>query len=328
MLKVAVDGMGGDDAPQTVVEGAVLAASEPGVDIILVGRRESLDKELEKYKFDRTRISVLHASEVVEMHEPASLSVRGKKDSSISLAIDLVKNKEADALVTAGNTGAAVTAATLKLGMLPGIERAGIAIVIPTLKGHSLLIDVGANIHPKPEHLLQYGLMGDVYLTHILDISNPTIGLLNIGEEETKGTDLIKNAFNLLDASGLNFIGNVEGRDIFGGKSDCIICDGFVGNAVLKVSESLVEALEELLRRELAKDMLSAIGGILAKTAFRNLKKRMDYSEYGGALLLGINGICIISHGTSSAKAIKNAIRVAGEFIQHHVNEDIIERLK
>ncbi len=327
MVRIVVDGMGGDDAPRSIVEGAALASEEYHFQIILVGREERLREELARTKFSKEKISIYPASEVVEMHEPASLSIRRKKDSSIAVSVDLLKEGKADALVTAGNTGAAVAAATLKLRMLEGIERAGIAIPVPTLTGYSLLIDAGANIDPKPKHLLRYALMGEVYMSHVLGVKNPKVGLLNIGEEETKGTDFIKESHRLLSSSGINFIGNIEGKDIFTGKSDCIICDGFIGNVVLKVAENLAESIAELLKRELRKSFLSQMGAVLAKSAFLNLKKKMDYAEYGGALLLGVNGRYVISHGSSSPKAIKNAIRVAGECVNHHVNKRILERL-
>ncbi len=327
MVRIVVDGMGGDDAPRSIVKGAALASEEYHLQIILVGQEERLKDELAKTKFSKGKISIHPASEVVEMHEPASLSIRRKKDSSIAVSVDLLKEGKADALVTAGNTGAAVAAATLKLRMLEGIERAGIAIPIPTLAGHSLLIDAGANIDSKPKHLLQYAVMGGVYMNHVLGIKNPKIGLLNIGEEETKGTNFIKESYRLLSSSGINFIGNIEGKDIFTGNSDCIICDGFIGNVVLKVAENLAETIAELLKRELKKSFLTRLGAVLAKSGFLNLKKKMDYAEYGGALLLGVNGRYVISHGSSSPKAIKNAIRVAGECVNHHVNQHILERL-
>jgi glycerol-3-phosphate acyltransferase PlsX len=259
------------------------------------------------------------------MHDPPAVSIRKKKDSSINVCVRLAKEGKVNAIVSAGNTGAVVCATTLQLGVLPGIERPGIAVVLPTLTGVSLLIDVGANIDAKPNHLLHYAVMGAVYSKSILGKSSPSVGLLNVGEEESKGTDFIKETFKLISRSSLNFVGNVEGRDIFNGSTDVVVCDGFIGNVVLKVSESLAETIGSLLKRQLSKSIWTKLGGLLSKSAFTALKKETDYSEYGGAPLLGINGTCIISHGGSSGKAIKNAIRVAKEFVERKVNQDILE---
>ncbi len=327
-MRIAVDAMGGDKAPSVVVEGSILAAREYGFEIILVGSQAAIEDELAKHKNVPSNISVRHASEVIEMDEPAALSIKRKRDSSIIIGVDLVKNKQAEAFVSAGNTGAVVCAATLGMRLLEGVERSGIAIILPTLKGTSLLIDVGANIDPKPTHLLQYGIMGEAFSRYILKKNNPSVGLLNVGEEETKGTDFVKETYRLLSESKLNFIGNVEGKDIFHGTADVIVCDGFIGNVVLKVSESLSETLAEFLRRELTKSFITKLGAFLSRAAFRALKKEIDYSEYGGAPLLGVDGICIISHGRSTAKAIKNAIREAGEFVNYQVNQHIVEALK
>jgi glycerol-3-phosphate acyltransferase PlsX len=324
---IAVDGMGGDKAPSVIVEGAILAAKEySGLQIILVGMKDTLETELVKYK-PQSNILIQAASEVVGMDEPPAASVRRKRDSSICVGFELVKSKHADGFVTAGNTGAAVCAATLILGLLNGIERPGIAIIIPTLKGTSILIDAGANIDPKPIHLLQYGIMGDAYARYILKKENPSVGLLNIGEEESKGTEFMKETHRLLNESKLNFMGNIEGRQIFTGDCDCIVSDGFVGNVALKVSESFAEAIDELLRRELKRSFLTRLGAALSHSAFSMLKEELDYSEYGGAPLLGVDGICIISHGRSSAKAIKNAIRVAAESVAQDVNGCIIKAM-
>jgi len=327
-MRIVVDAMGGDNAPSVVVEGAILAVREYGFEIVLVGSQAAIEDELEKGKNIFPNISVRHASEVIEMDEPAALSIKRKRDSSIIVGVDLVKSKEAQAFVSAGNTGAVVCASTLGMRLLEGVERPGIAIIFPTLKGISLLIDAGANIDPKPSHLLQYGIMGKAFSHYILKKPNPSVGLLNVGEEESKGTDFVKETYQLLTDSKLNFIGNVEGRDIFHGTADVIVCDGFIGNVVLKVSESLAETLSEFLRRELTKSFITKVGAFLSGPAFRALKKEIDYSEYGGAPLLGVDGICIISHGRSSAKAIKNAIRQAGEFVNYQVNQHIVEGIK
>lgn len=323
-----LDAMGGDNAPFATVEGAVLAVKEFSSHIIMVGIKDVLERELAKYGSHFPNIEIHHASEVIDMKDAPAVSVRKKRDSSINVAVQLVKQGRAQAIVGAGNTGAVVCATTLYLRLLKGIERPGIAIVAPTLKGVSLIIDVGANIDPKPHHLYQYGIMGDVYSRSILEKFNPTVGLLNIGQEASKGTDFIKKTYSLFAESRLNFIGNVEGRDLFNGRCDVIVCDGFVGNVVLKVSESLAESLSALLKRELGESFITRIGALFSKSALRAMKREMDYTEYGGAPLLGIDGTCIICHGSSTAKAIKNAIKVAEEFVNHKVNQHIVESIE
>lgn len=328
-MKIIVDAMGGDYAPQAVVEGAVAAVKEyANTEVVLVGDEVRIKSLLDKNKYAGKGISIYPASEVIEMSEPAATSVRKKRNSSIVLGLNLIKNGMGEAFVSAGNTGAVVCAATLSLGLLPGIERPGIAIVAPNLKGISLIIDVGANINPKPIQLLQYGIMADAYFRYILKRPSPKVGLLNIGEEESKGTEFVKETHALFEESALNFIGNVEGRDLFSGNCDIIVCDGFVGNVALKVSESLAEAMQEFLKRHLMSNPFGKLGLLLLKTSFSGFKKEMDYSEYGGAPLLGINGIVIISHGRSNAKAIKNAIRVSKEEIERGFNEKIMEAVK
>ncbi len=323
-MRIAVDAMGGDKAPSVVAEGALLAAKEYGYRIVLVGQKEAIEKEFSKYKKNLRDISIHHASEVVEMGESPAVTIRKKKDSSINVMIELARAREVDAVVSAGNTGAVVCAATLGLGLLQGIERPGIGVIMPNLKGAGILIDAGANIDAKPQHLLQYGIMGEAYARYILNIESPKVGLLNIGEEETKGTDFVKESFRLLSESDLNFIGNIEGKDIFTGECDVIVCDGFIGNVALKVSESLAETVGKLLKRELNRGFLPRLSAIFGHRVFKSIRKEMDYAEYGGALLLGIDGVCIIAHGSSTAKAIKNAIRVAAEEVEQNVNERII----
>lgn len=327
MIKIALDAMGSDNAPYSDIEGAVLASREFKYELILVGKKDVIEKELEKYRPIPSSISVCHAEEIIGMHEQPVLSVRRKKQSSIVTLANLAKEKKVDAIVSAGNTGAVVCAATLKCRLLSGIERAGIGVIIPTLKGAALMIDGGANIDAKPKHLLQYAIMGSAYSEYILNNASPKVGLLNIGEEESKGTGFLKEAYGLLELSGLNFIGNIEGRDLFTGECDVIVCDGLVGNVALKVSESTSHALIEMLKRGLKSNFMSKLGALLAKGALNSLKNKMDYAEYGGAPLLGIDGTCIICHGSSNAKAIKNAIRVAGEEVIKGVNKHIIERV-
>ncbi|RJP28183.1 MAG: phosphate acyltransferase PlsX [Candidatus Omnitrophota bacterium] len=327
-MRIVVDAMGGDHAPDVVVEGAIAAVNEyDNVKVILVGDESRIGPLLKKAKFDPNRIEVKHCSEVIEMHESPAASVRRKRDSSIVVGLNLVKEAKGDAFFSAGNTGAVVCAATLSLRMLPGIERPGIAIVTPTLKGISLIIDVGANIDAKPIQLLQYAVMADAYYRYILNKDNPSVGLLNIGEEESKGTDFVKETFELLEKSNLNFIGNVEGKDLFSGKSDIIVCDGFVGNVALKVSESLAEAMQEFLKKHLLSTLIGKLGVVLLKSSLMRFKKEIDYSEYGGAPLLGVDGAVIIGHGRSNVNAIKNAIRVAEEEVDRRFNEKIIEAL-
>ncbi|MBU2222043.1 MAG: phosphate acyltransferase PlsX, partial [Candidatus Omnitrophica bacterium] len=287
-MRIIVDAMGGDHAPEVVVEGAVAAIKEYDVQVTLVGDEDRINVLLKKYRYNPSRISVHPATEVVEMGESAATSFRRKRNSSIVLGLKLVKDGSGDAFFSAGNTGAVVCAATLTLGMLPGIERPGIAIIMPTLKGASLIIDVGANIDPKPTQLLQYGIMAEAYCRCILNRPKPKVALLNIGEEDSKGTGFIKEARELFEKSALNFIGNVEGRDIFTGVTDVIVCDGFVGNVTLKVAESLAETLLIFLKENLLSSFSGKVGALLLKPALKKFKKRVDYSEYGGAPLLGV----------------------------------------
>jgi phosphate acyltransferase len=327
-MKIVVDAMGGDYAPSVVIEGAIAAVKEYSAEIILVGDEAKIRQLLSKARYSGDNITVHHAPEVIEMSESAATSVRRKRNSSIVVGVNLVKDNQADAFVSAGNTGAVVCAATLGLGLLPGIERPGIGLVTPTLKGISLIIDVGANIDPKPSQLLQYGIMGVAYSHYILSRPNPTVGLLNIGEEEVKGTDFIRETHELLEKSSLNFVGNIEGKDLFAGKCDVIICDGFVGNIALKVSESAAEAMQVFLKRHLLSNFLGKIGLVLLMPNLKRFKKDLDYAEYGGAPLLGVNGVVIIGHGRSNVKAVKNAIRVAKEEVERQFNEKILEAIK
>ena len=327
-MKIVVDAMGGDHAPEVVINGSLAAVKEYDLEIILVGDQAQIQPLLKKAKYAGNRISIQHTTEIIEMCESAATSVRRKRDSSIVVGLNLVKEGKADAFFSAGNTGAVVCAATLELRLLPGIERAGIGIVTPSLKGNTLIIDVGANIDPKPTQLLQYGIMADAYCKNILNKINPSVGLLNIGEEEKKGTEFIREAYGLLEKSKLNFIGNVEGKDLFTGKCDIIVCDGFVGNVALKVSESAAEAMQTFLKRHLLSNIWGKIGLIFMIPSFKRFKKEIDYAEYGGALLLGVNGVVIIGHGRSNIKAIKNAIRVAKEEIERQVNAKILEAIK
>ncbi len=327
-MRIGVDGMGGDHAPSVVVKGVIDAAREYNLDIAIVGPEDILRKEFAKYKNVPKNIEIIHASEVIGMDELPVMSVRKKKDSSLNVLVNLAKEGKVDAIFSAGNTGAMVCASTLGLRLLEGVERPGIAIIFRGLHGTSMIADVGANIAPKPTHLVQYAIMCDAYSRYILHKQNPSIGLLNVGEEETKGTEFVKETHQLLSSSKLNFIGNVEGRHIFDAKVDIIICDGFIGNAVLKVSEGIAENLVTLLKKEFNKNIMRRLMGLLCIPVFKALKKDLDYSEYGGAPLLGVDGICIIGHGRSNAKAIKNAVRVANEFAAQQVNQHIVESIR
>ncbi len=325
-IRVALDAMGGDRGPVVNVEGAVAAARELGLSVLLVGHEEELTQRLQHLSTNGLSITICHAPETVGMHESPSAALRKKKQSSIRIGLELVKRGEADAFISAGNTGAVMATALITLGPLPGVERPAIALIMPTLRGHSILLDVGANADCKARHLLQFAIMGDVYARQVMGKTSPTVGLLSIGEEETKGNELTREAFKELEEEpSLNFIGNVEGREVFSGTADIIVCDGFTGNIALKISESAAEFFTVLLKEELAKGLVGKVGAILARGAFDRFKKRVDYTEYGGAPLLGVRGVCIISHGRSTAKAIKNAVRVAAECVENKVIEHINE---
>lgn len=322
--------MGGDFGPPHIVGGAVLALREyPHIDkLFLVGDTPKIEVELKKHGCNDRRIEIIHATQVVEMSDSAIDAVRRKKDSSVSRAVDLVKKGEAAAIVSAGHTGAAVAATTIKLRTLPGIDRPGIAAIIPSETNIFVLIDAGANSDAKPEHLVQYGIMGSVYSRHVLGYPNPCVGLMSIGGEDVKGTDLTKEVFKMLKQSSLNFRGNVEGHDLFDDPVEVVVCDGFVGNVILKTCESVAGAVFNWLKHELTQNKVRMAGAFLARNAFRTIKKKLNYEEYGGMPLLGVNGICIIAHGASTPLAIKNALRVAAESIEQQVNPHIVEEVR
>lgn len=321
---IALDAMGGDAGPAVNVEGAVAAARELGLGVILVGVEEEVRRHLDRHDPTGLPIKVRHASEVVEMEESPSAALRKKKDSSIRVAVDLLRSRDADAMVSAGNTGAVMAIALVVLGPLSGVERPAIAALLPTLTGHAILLDVGANVDCKPRHLVQFAIMGNVYARQALGKARPRVGLLSIGEEETKGNELTKESFRALEEErAIEFIGNVEGVDVFKGHADVVVCDGFTGNVALKIGESVAETIMALVREEVAADLRSRAGGLLLKPAFHRLQRRLDYSEVGGAPLLGVNGVTIISHGRSSAKAIRNALRVAADCVTSRVLENI-----
>jgi len=322
-LKIVVDAMGGDYAPVEIVKGALEAARDFETDIIFVGDEQKVRAELAKYNAGKLPVSVVHAPEVIEMGEPPAVALRKKKDSSVMIGAKLVKDGIGDAFVSAGNTGAVMGAALLGLGRIKGIHRPAVASVFPTIKGFALILDMGANAGCDPQNLQQFAVMGNIYSSKILGVDKPKIGLLNIGEEETKGNPLYREAYKLIKQSNLNFIGNIEGRDISSDVADVIVCDGFVGNVVLKFGEGLAKDLMSMIKEELGKNILVKIGAALVFSQAKGLRKKTDYEEYGGAPLLGVNGICIICHGSSRARAVKNAVRVAKECVERKVVECI-----
>ncbi len=328
-MKIVVDGMGGDHAPETTVEGAVLAARELGAGIILVGIESQLREELKKYPdADDLAIELRHAEEVVDMHDSPGKVVRGKRRSSMKVGLDLIKEGEAEAFVSAGNTGAVLAYSTLILRPLKGVDRPAIACPLPTVKGTSILIDAGANVDCKANQLFQFGIMGQVYARYLLDKPNPAVGLLSIGEEDSKGNETTKEVFKMLKRTHLNFIGNVEGKEVYRGNADVIVCDGFTGNVALKISESLAEMIGANLKEMLSSSLGGRLGYLFLKQKLADFKKKVDYSEKGGAPLLGVNGVCIIAHGSSNGKAVKNAIARAKELIDKKINQHICEDIE
>jgi len=325
---VALDAMGGDFAPANPVAGAILAARELGSRVTLVGRQDEIEKELARHGAREASLTIVHASEAVAMDEAPAMALRRKKDSSLRVAANLVQEGKADALVSAGNSGAVMATAMFVLGTVEGVDRPALAAVVPNLKGLSVWLDVGANVDCKPQHIHQWAVMAHIYARNILGIENPRVGLLSIGEEAGKGNDLVRETFKLLKESGLNFIGNVEGHDIFNGNADVIVCDGFTGNVSLKVIESATETLFHFLKQEFSRSWRTRLGYLLSRPALKGFKKRVDYAEFGGVPLLGVRGATIISHGRSSPRAIRNAIRVAGEVVDHRVNEQIQSEIR
>jgi len=324
LTTISVDAMGGNSAPRVEVEGAVLAAREYGVGVILVGRSDVLGPELARHDTDGLAIEIAQADQVITMDDNPTQALRKKRDSSIRVAARLVREGRAHGLISAGNTGAAMATSKIVLGVLPGVHRPALAQVFPTLEGTwAILIDVGANVDCPAEMLAQFAIMGDVYSRVLCHRDNPRVGLLSIGEEEQKGNEQTRTATPLLKQLPLNFIGNVEGGDLYSGKADVVVCDGFIGNVALKVSEGLVKTIKSMLRESFEVNLSRKMGFVLARNAFEDFRKRVDYSEYGGAPLLGVKGVCIICHGSSNVNAIKNAIRVAKEFYAGGVNNKI-----
>jgi glycerol-3-phosphate acyltransferase PlsX len=330
MVTIAVDAMGGDNCPRPEVSGALMAVRSYGVGVILVGRRELIERELETHSgWSDLPIRVEHASEQITMHDSAAKAVRTKKDSSVRVASRLVREGAAAGFVSAGNTGAVMATAKMVQGVVPGVDRPALATVFPTLRGTpAVMVDVGANVDCDAKMLCQFAIMGDIYSRVIFHTARPRVGLLSIGEEEHKGNELTRAAIPLLKATpGIHFIGNVEGRDLYTGNADVIVCDGFIGNVALKVSEGIVDVIKQMLQESLKATITRQIGYVLSRSAFMEFKKRVDYSEFGGAPLLGVKGVCIICHGRSNANAIKNAIRVAADFAGGSINRRIEEGL-
>ncbi len=330
MVTIAVDAMGGDNAPKAEVDGAIRAARSLGVQVILVGREDLVRRELSDQGAERSLpIQVVHASEAITMQDSAARAVRSKRDSSIRVASRLVRDGVAQGVVSAGNTGAVMATAKMVQGTVPGVDRPALATAFPTIKGTpSVMLDVGANVDCSPRMLAQFAVMGDIYSRVILRTKEPKVGLLSIGEEEHKGNDLTRNTTPLFKALPIDFVGNVEGRDLFAGDVDVIVCDGFVGNVALKVAEGIAEAFKSFLQESLAATVTRKIGYLLSRSAYTDFKKRVDYSEYGGAPLLGVRGVCIICHGRSNGNAIKNAIRVCKEFADARINQRIETELE
>ena len=328
MLTIAVDAMGGDHAPRPEVEGSVLAAQEYGVRVLLVGQPSAIRPELARLSKPSLPIEIVPASEVITMEDHPAQAFRRKKDSSVHVGMRLAKEERADAFVSAGNTGAVMTTAKFILGTLPSVDRVALAAPFPNARGGvSVLLDVGANVDSKPEHLLQFGVMGEIYYRLTFANRKPRVGLLSIGEEESKGNELTRAVYDRFKVLPVQFVGNVEGNDLFSGKVDVIVCDGFVGNIALKICEGLAMEIVKFLRKTFKGSLASQVGYLLSRGAFKGLKRTMDYSEYGGAPLLGVRGVCVISHGKSNANAIKNAIRVASGLAKARVNEKIEQEL-
>ncbi len=321
-MKVAVDAMGGDFGPRVTVEGAIKAARQYKIEVQLVGVEELIRKEFEKFNHSQSNVTIINATEAIGMGE-GILSFRKKKKSSIRVGAQLVKDGQADAFVSMGNTAAVVFISMSILGALKGVEKPALSLLVPNLKGLTLLIDVGANVNCRPNHLEQFAIMGHTFMGSVLGIKKPRIGLMSVGEEEGKGNELTKEAFERLQNSPLNFIGNVEGKDIYSGKADVIVSDGFTGNVALKVSEGMAETFFYMARTEIMKNFFAKIGFFLMKRNLKKIYKKVDYTEYGGAQLLGINGVCIIGHGRSNSNAVKNAVGLAKDFVVNKVQEKI-----
>jgi phosphate acyltransferase len=320
--------MGGDQAPSAIVKGAVLAVRELGVPVVLVGNQDLIAKELADLTFDHSLVDIRHCTQVAGMGESPIDVIRRKKDASIRVALELVKNGQAAGVVSAGNSGATMALGVVVLGKLQGVERPALGVILPSHFSSTLVIDVGANVDCTPSQLVQFAIMGEPLARYLMNRPNPRVGIMSIGEEESKGNDLVHQTSEILKNIPLNFIGNVEGGDIFSGKVDVIVCDGFVGNVCLKLSEGLAVTLKEMLKEEITSGLSSKLGYLFLKPAFKRFSKRIDYAEYGGVPLLGVDGVVVVSHGASNANAIKNAIRVAKQSIENRISDHVLEGLK
>ncbi len=326
--RLAIDVMGGDRGPSVVVPGALKAARENGLSLILVGRDIDIREELEKHQTEGIDIEVVHADDVADMKDKPSYILRRKKNTSIQVACNLVKQNKADGVVSAGHTGVTLACGMFSIGRIKGIDRPGLATIIPREKQPLILIDVGANIDSKPRHLVQFAIMADIFAKNVLNVESPSVGLLNIGEEQGKGNVQVNEAYQLLKNTSLNFIGNIEGRDLFTNKVNIAVCDGFVGNIALKLCEGLAKSFSDVLKKEIKKGILTRLGGFLARPAFKRLIRRFDYEEYGGAPLLGLKGCVIVCHGSSTEKSIAQAIKMGAAFAKRNIVEKIKEQLE
>ncbi len=326
-MRIVLDAMGGDHAPQVTIEGGIRAIREYGIEVVMVGQQEVLEAELARHETSGLRLSIIHASQVIEMDDEPASATKAKKDSSMVVGMDLVKRGEAEAFFSAGNSGGVMAAALFRLGRIQGIRRPALTVIYPTMKGSCVLLDVGANTDCKPEWLLQFGIMGSVYAERVLGIKKPRVGIVSNGEEEGKGSILVKEAYTLLRASQLNFVGNVEGKDISPGLADVVVTDGLTGNVIVKLSEGLAKFLTGIIESEIRSSPLTSLGGLLARPAFGRARRVLDYSEIGGAPLLGVNGVVIVGHGRSNAEAIKNGIGVAKRAVEGGMLQAISEGL-
>ncbi|WP_425448955.1 phosphate acyltransferase PlsX [Dethiothermospora halolimnae] len=327
-MNIVVDAMGGDNAPRATVRGCVDAAKEYGVNIILVGKKDVIEKELDKYNYQGNNIEIIGADDVITNEDKPVKAIRRKKDSSMVVGLNLVKENRADAFISAGNSGALLAGGTFIVGRIKGISRAALTTVYPTEKGISLMLDIGANTDCKPSYLQQFAIMGSIYSQKVLGVSNPKVGLINNGVEPGKGNDLTKKSYEVLKETNINFYGNLEARDIPKGYVDVMVCDGFVGNMILKLTEGLAKSIFSTLKEEFMRTILTKLGAIILKPGLKNFKDKLDYTEYGGAPLLGLKGGVIKAHGSSNGKAIKNAVRQAKTFVENNVIEKIEQDIK
>ncbi|WP_029453276.1 phosphate acyltransferase PlsX [Clostridium algidicarnis] len=328
-MKIAVDGMGGDNSPRIVVEGSIQALKEfEDLQIIITGKQNEINKELSKYEYDKNKITVVNATEVIDTNDHPVMAIRRKKDSSLVKALNLVKNNEADAIISAGSTGAFMAGSLFIVGRINGIDRPALAPIMPGKNGKFMVVDCGANVDCKPNNLVQFAHMGKIYFENVLGVKNPSIGLVNIGVEEEKGNELTKATYKLLKNEAINFVGNIEPRDVPLGNTDIVVCDGFVGNTILKMYEGVSSSIFDVLKSEIMSSTRTKIGGLLLKPIFKEFKIKFDYKEYGGAAFIGVKGICIKAHGSSDGKALKNAIKQAIIFYDNKIIEKISNEIE